>query len=61
LEKGGDHKPSMLIDIENKRPTEVDFLSSAIAYYGKKYKIPTPINSVFTDLLKTIEGRYFKR
>jgi 2-dehydropantoate 2-reductase len=61
LEKGGDHKPSMLIDIENKRPTEVDFLSGAIVYYGKKYKIPTPVNSVFTDLLKTIEGRYLKR
>lgn len=60
LEKGGAHKPSMLIDVENKRPTEVDFMSGAIAGYGKKYNIPTPVNSVFTALLKTIESRYLK-
>jgi len=58
LEKGGAHKPSMLIDVENKRPTEVDFMSGAIARYGERYKIPTPVNSTFTDLLKTIENQY---
>lgn len=58
LEKGGAHKPSMLIDIENKRPTEVDFMSGAIARYGEKCKIPTPVNSTFTGLIKTIESRY---
>ena len=58
LEKGGAHKPSMLIDVENKRPTEVDFMSGAIARYGEKYRIPTPVNSTFTGLLKTIESRY---
>jgi len=58
LEKGGAHKPSMLIDVENKRPTEVDFLSGAIACYGEKYKIPTPVNSFLTDLLKALENRY---
>jgi 2-dehydropantoate 2-reductase len=58
LEKGGAHKPSMLIDVENRRPTEVDFLSGAITRYGEKYNIPTPVNATFTDLLKTIENRY---
>lgn len=60
LEKGGAHKPSMLIDIEHKRPTEVDFMTGAIAKYGEKYKIPTPVNSTFTRLIKTIENRYSK-
>jgi len=60
LEKGGVHKPSMLIDVENKRPTEVDFMSGAIVKYGEKYKIPTPVNSIFTDLIKTIENQYQK-
>lgn len=58
LEKGGAHKPSMLIDVENKRPTEVDFMSGAVARYGEKYKISTPVNSTFTNLIKTIENRY---
>jgi 2-dehydropantoate 2-reductase len=51
----------MLVDIENKRPTEVDFMSGAIARFGQKYKVPTPVNSVFTELLKTIENQYVKR
>lgn len=58
LEKGGAHKPSMLIDIEKKRSTEVDFMSGAIARYGKMYGIPTPVNSTFTKLLKALESRY---
>ncbi len=61
LEKGGDHKPSMLIDVENKRPTEIDFLSGAITRYGKKLKVPTPVNGTFADLIRTIENRYLKQ
>lgn len=61
LEKGGAHKPSMLIDVENKRLTEVDFMSGAMVRYGKKYGIPTPVNFTFTHLLKTIESRYSKK
>jgi len=60
LEKGGAHKPSMLIDIEKKRPTEVDFMSGAIAKCGSGYGVPTPVNSTFTDLIKAIESRYLK-
>jgi len=51
----------MLIDVENKRPTEVDFMSGAIVRYGQKYGLSTPANSMFTDLLKTIENQYRKR
>ncbi len=58
LEKGGAHKPSMLIDIENKRPTEVDFMSGAIARLGQEHNVPTPVSSTFTELLKTIENQY---
>jgi len=60
LEKGGAHKPSMLIDIENKRPTEVDFMSGAITRYGEKYRVPVPVNSTFTRLIKTMENRYLQ-
>lgn len=58
LEKGGAHKPSMLIDVENKMLTEVDFMSGAISRYGAKHGIPTPVNFTFTNLLKTMENRY---
>lgn len=48
----------MLVDVENRRPTEVDFMSGAIARYGETYGIPTPVNSTFAGLLKTLENRY---
>lgn len=61
LQKGGAHKPSMLIDVENKRRTEVDFLSGAIVNYGRHYGIHTPVNDVLTRLLKSLENKYLKK
>jgi len=60
LEKGGAHKPSMLVDVENKRMTEVDFLSGAIVGYGERYRVETPVNSVLTGLLKSLENKYLR-
>ncbi len=60
LDKGGAHKPSMLIDVENKRKTEVDFLSGAIVGYGERYGIQTPANNSLTCLIKSLEKRYLK-
>ncbi|MDH5482266.1 MAG: 2-dehydropantoate 2-reductase [Candidatus Bathyarchaeota archaeon] len=61
LAKGGAHKPSMLVDVENKAMTEVDFLSGAIVAYGKRYGIKTPVNYALTNLLKGLESSYLKR
>jgi len=58
LEKGEAHKPSMLVDVENKRLTEVDFMSGAMACYGEMYGVPTPVNTTFTNLIRAIENRY---
>jgi 2-dehydropantoate 2-reductase len=60
LEKGGAHKPSMLVDVEYGRMIEVDFLSGAIVNYGKLYRIQTPINNTVTRLLKSMENSYLK-
>ncbi len=58
LKKGGAHKPSMLIDVENRKPTEVDFMSGATVQYGEKHGVPTPVNFTFTCILKAIEKQY---
>ena len=57
LKKGGDHKPSMLMDIENKRSTEIDFLNGRITALGKMHKVPTPYNSALTALIKALESQ----
>jgi len=61
LEKGGAHKPSMLVDVENKRLTEVDFLSGAVVRYGERFGVETPVNMVLTGLLKALESNYLKK
>jgi 2-dehydropantoate 2-reductase len=57
LEKGGPHKPSMLIDLESGRETEIDFINGRISYYGSLNNVPTPVNDMFTMLVKTLESR----
>lgn len=47
---------SMLQDILNKKKTEIDFINGAIVRQGKSCNIPTPVNSVLTNLVKTIEA-----
>ncbi|UCE29717.1 MAG: 2-dehydropantoate 2-reductase [Candidatus Bathyarchaeota archaeon] len=61
LEKGGAHKPSMLVDVENRLRIEVDFLSGAIVGYGERYEVKTPVNKVMTKLLKALEKSYLKK
>ena len=46
---------SMLQDILNQKPTEIDFLNGKIAQFGKKFEILTPINALITSLIKTLE------
>ncbi len=55
---GGPHKPSMLMDVEAKRETEIAFFNGRIAYYGDLLGVPTPMNEMFTRLVRTLEHRY---
>ena len=55
LDKAGHHKTSMHVDIENRSPTEIDFINGKIVEYGKRHKIPTPYNTTITALIKGSE------
>jgi 2-dehydropantoate 2-reductase len=55
LSKGGRHKPSTLIDVETRKPTEIDFLSATIMKLGKKHGVPVPFNEAITALLKALD------
>jgi 2-dehydropantoate 2-reductase len=52
-----DHKPSMLQDVEAGRQTEIDFLNGAIAVFGERHGIDTPLNRALAALVKGIEWR----
>lgn len=54
LKKAGNHFPSLAVDVINKRETEIDYMNGKFVYYGRKHYIKTPINLVFTNLIKAI-------
>lgn len=47
------HYASMLDDLKRKR-TEIDSINGAIVHYGKKLKIPVPINETLTNIIKSL-------
>jgi 2-dehydropantoate 2-reductase len=55
LDNAGHHKTSMHVDIENRSPTEIDFINGKIVEYGKAKGIPTPYNSTIVALIKGSE------
>lgn len=55
LRKAGDHKPSMLMDVENKRLTEIDYINGKFVEYGARVEIKTPFNTTMKSLVKAIE------
>jgi 2-dehydropantoate 2-reductase len=51
----GKRNVSMLLDIMEQRPTEVDFINGAIADLGEKLGIPVPMNRAMWQLVKGLE------
>jgi 2-dehydropantoate 2-reductase len=58
MRKAGDHKPSMLMDIENKRRTEIDYMNGKFIEYGAQAGIETPYNIMIRSLVKAIESKH---
>ena len=46
---------SMLQDVLKKKKTEINFINGVIVREGQSLGIPTPVNSILVDLVKTIE------
>lgn len=57
MKGAGDHKPSMLMDIEKKRRTEVDFINGKIVEYGEQAGVDTPYNRMIRALVKGLEPK----
>jgi len=44
LEAGGPHKPSLAVDLDAGRPTEIYYMNGKICEHGRRLGIPTPYN-----------------
>jgi 2-dehydropantoate 2-reductase len=51
---------SMCQDVRARRKTEVEIFGLAVMDYGKKHRIPTPVNEVLYRAIRTIEQNYCK-
>ena len=57
MRNAGDHKPSMLMDIEAGRRTEIDFMNGKFVAYGEQAGIETPYNRTMWALVKGLESK----
>ncbi len=57
LKKGGDHFPSLAMDIINNRQTEIDYFNGKIIEYGRKHYVRTSLNLSFTNMVKAMTNK----
>lgn len=55
MKKHRDIEPSMLQDLKNGKPCEVDAINGMICRIGRKYEIPTPINDMIYTIIRNIQ------
>jgi len=61
LEEAGVHKDSMCVDIENRKPTEIDFLGGKVVAYAREACISVPFFTTMTNLVKALESNYLDK
>ena len=59
LDTAGHHRPSMLEDINEKRKTEIDYITGKIVEHGNKSEAPCPFNTAMINLIKGLESKIF--
>lgn len=58
LDKGGDHHPSMSVDLRNERRTEIEFINGKILEIGRQFDdLDLEVNRVMVSLLISQEVR----
>ncbi len=55
MHRAGTHRPSMLLDLEAGRRTEIDFINGKIVEYGRRAGVATPYNETMVGLVKARE------
>ena len=50
------NRSSMLQDVRNGRPTEIDWINGEIVRRGRRHRIPTPVNEALLQLVEVLEA-----
>jgi len=54
----GGNRASMGQDVDQRRPTEIDFINGAVVREGDRLGVPAPVNRALTRLVKTLEAGF---
>jgi 2-dehydropantoate 2-reductase len=57
-QRGHAHRPSMLEDVEAKRPTEIDLITGALVREAARTNVPVPLHRALYALVKAKEAGY---
>ncbi|MCZ2355703.1 MAG: 2-dehydropantoate 2-reductase [Bacteroidia bacterium] len=57
LKKGGDHFPSLALDLIQGKQTEIDYFNGKIVEYGRKHYVRTSLNLSFTNMVKAMTNK----
>jgi 2-dehydropantoate 2-reductase len=52
------NKSSLRVDIENSRPSEIDYINGAVVKLAKEHNIPVPINETLVTLVHAAQSHY---
>ena len=53
-------EPSMLQDLKHGKPCEIDAINGVVCDWGRKCKVPTPVNDRIVEVVKKIQGGELK-
>jgi 2-dehydropantoate 2-reductase len=57
-QRGHAHRPSMLEDVEARRPTEIESITGALIREAEQYGVPMPLHTALYRLVKAKEASY---
>lgn len=52
------NKSSLRVDIENSRPSEIDYINGAVVALGQKHGVAVPVNETLVKLVHGRQARY---
>jgi 2-dehydropantoate 2-reductase len=57
-QRGSRHYPSLLEDVEARRPTEIDLITGALVREGEQHGVPVPLHTALYRLVKAREASW---
>jgi 2-dehydropantoate 2-reductase len=52
------NKSSLRVDIENSRPSEIDYINGAVVALAKQHGVPVPVNETLVTLVHAAQSHY---